>query len=144
MSDPITLPSGRSLAVEIAPFTPANKLKKAIAADLVGVDLSGMQLGKLDLNLDVSKLDGASLNAFKNVLCILLASDRVEACVFECAVRSTIDGQKITRESFDPAEARGDYLFVAWEVIKANAGAFFGGINLSSFIPARATTSTPR
>lgn len=140
MSDPITLPSGRSLVVEIAPFVPANKLKKAIAADLVGVDLSGLNLGKLDANMDLSKLDGASLNAFKNVLCILLASDKVEASVFECALRSTIDGVKVTRESFDPAEARGDFMIVAWEVIKANAGAFFGGINLSSFLPARATT----
>lgn len=131
------------MTVEIAPFDPANKLKKEIAAALVGVDLSGLNLGKLDLTMDVGKLDGAALNAFKNVLLSLLASDKVEAAMFTCALRSMIDGEKITKASFEPKETRGDFLVVAWEVIRANAGSFFASLDLSSFIPAKAPTSDP-
>jgi hypothetical protein len=143
VSEPVALPSGRNLTVAIAPFDPANKLKKEIAAALVAVDLSGLNLGKLDMNLDLSKLDGPGLNAFKNVLLSLLASDRVEAAMFACAIRSTIDGEKVTKDSFEAKEARGDFVVVAWEVIRANAGSFFGGLDLSSFIPAKAPTSAP-
>lgn len=142
-TEPVTLPSGRTLVVNIAPITPANRLKKELAAALTGVDLSGLNLAKLNMNVDVSKLDGPALNSFKNMLTVLIASDKVEQAMLACAQRCTIDGEKVTLESFEPREARADFLFVAWEVIKENAGTFFGGVDFPSLIPSGRGTDGP-
>lgn len=143
-NEPITLPSGRSLIVTIAPIEAANALKKALAAELAGVDVSGMTLAGISLGMDLTKLDGGTLNVWKNVLMTLLASDRVEKAMLVCAQRCTIDGLKVNLQSFEPQETRGDLIVVAWEVIKVNAGAFFESLGLSSFIPAGPTKSDPR
>lgn len=135
-----TLPSGRTLAIGIAPFAVANKLRKVVAAELlvVEVDVGKIDPKKLTLDADLLSLDGKLLNTLKNVVCKLMASDAVENAFFECAARCTIDGQKITRGTgseqgtFDAPEARGDFLPTAWEVIRANLAPFFAGLDLSS------------
>lgn len=137
--DTKTLPSGRTLAIGIAPFSAANKLRKVVAAELllVEVDVGKIDAKKLTLDADLLSLDGKLLNTLKNVVCKLMASDAVENAFFECAQRSTIDGAKITRGTgseqgtFDAPEARGDYLPSAWEVIRANLAPFFVGLDLS-------------
>lgn len=146
MSDPKTLPSGRSLVVGIAPFAAANKLRKVVAAELlsVEVDLGRVDPKKLTLDAEVLSLDSKLLNTLKNVVMRLLASDAVEGAFYECALKSTIDGAKITRESFEPAEARGDMLPAAWEVIRANLAPFFAGLDLSSLTRPGATNGDPK
>jgi len=124
-----TLKSGRILNLQVAPFAVANKLRKVIAGELKGVDV---EFEKLDLKADLTALDSKALNTFKNIVCQLMASDAVEGCFFECAARCTLDGQKVTRESFDDPDSRGDFLPTAWEVIKLNIAPFFGSLNLSS------------
>jgi hypothetical protein len=139
-----TLPSGRTLVVNVAPFATANKLRKVLLAELRQVDVNlGDNIGKL-LSLDISEMSGTALNSIKNVVCQLLASDVVEQSVFECLGRCTIDGGAVKRETaFEPIETRGDYLPAAWEVVKANASPFFAGIDLSSLTARKAGTDAP-
>ena len=136
----VPLPSGRTLIVAIAPFAVASKLRKVVAGELLGVEL---ELGKIDLNLDLKNLDPRTLNTMKNVVCRLLASEAVEAALFECAVRSTVEGVKVTRETFEAAEYRADFLPVAWEVIRANLAPFFAGLSLSSLTSSGQKSGAP-
>ena len=46
--------------------------------------------------------------------------------------RCTIDGKKVVKDTFEPEDARQDYLPVAWEVMKLNLTPFFRGLDLSS------------
>jgi hypothetical protein len=128
----MTLKSGRVLALNLAPFAVGNRLKKVVARELlnVNVDLGKLKLGQ-DLGMD-SLADPAVLNTLKSALCVALASDKIEEAMFECAIRCTLDGMKITPDSFESPDARQDFLPVAWEVMVFNLTPFLGGLNLPS------------
>jgi len=110
----VNLPSGAKLEVQMAPFSVGVKLHKVIASELKSVDAAG---------LDFS--DGVPLDTIKSAVFQLLASDAVEAAVFDCFKYSLYDDLKIDRSTFEPEEARGDYLVAAWEVVSFNVGPFF-------------------
>ncbi len=138
MNESITLKSGRSLMLGIAPFAIGTKLFKTVLAELRTVNL---EVQKLDItaDLNLSKMDPKMLNTVKDVICELASSDQVEAIVFDCFARCTLDGKKIDRSTFEPEDARQDYLQAAWEVIKFNLAPFFRGLDLSSLTSARPT-----
>jgi hypothetical protein len=135
-----TLNSGRELGLGMAPFSVGNKLRKVVALELKSVDFSASDL---NLSADVLK-DTKALNCLKNLLCQAMASDALEAAFFECAARCTLDGIKITRDTFEPENMRGDFLPVAWEVIRFNLAPFFGNLDLSFLGSAKQTPESPR
>lgn len=130
----MTLKSGRTLVLNLAPFAVGNKLKKTVARELldVHVDLGKLKLGH-ELGME-SLADPAVLNTFKDALLTALASDKIEAAMFECAIRCTLDGHKITPDSFEDPDARQDFLVVAWEVMVFNLTPFLAGLNLPSSV----------
>jgi len=135
--DPITLKSGASLAVTVAPFTVARQLMKVVARELAGVEFN------LDLT-GFDQLSGQDINVFKNAVFKILQSDAVEAAMFECAKKCLYNNQSILPTTFEPEEARGDYLPVAWEVMKANLRPFFSGLDLSSWTSAQPNSNTQK
>jgi hypothetical protein len=136
----VTLKSGRVLRIQIAPFADASKLRKVVASELLSVNV---EVAKLDLKTDLSRLDPGALNTMKNVACRLLSSDPVEAAFFACAARCTIDGAAIKRDTFENEDARGDFLPAAWEEIRANLAPFFEGLDLSSLTSGPDKTGGP-
>jgi hypothetical protein len=138
VNEPISLPSGRSLQVQIAPFAAGSKLFKAIVAELrtVELDFAQFNLTKLDPSMDVMefvKKNPRAVDILKNVIFEVASSDSVEAALWECMTRCLIDTKKIDRQStFESEDARADYIPTAWEVIKVNTFPFFKGI-ASSF-----------
>lgn len=140
--DIIELSSGHKLGLQIAPFKPANKLRKVLAAELLTVDLN-LDLSKVSLSMDITKVDGKTLTTIKNLFCRLLSSDAVEAAFFDCAARCTLDGKKITPELFDDEQLRTDLLPVAQEVIRANVGPFFADLFSKLSTASAAPTASP-
>lgn len=135
--DPIQLKSGATLAVSIAPFTAGNRLMKAVARELSSVDF----------NLDLKSFDELSdkdINVLKNVAFQILQSDTIEAALLDCMKKCLYNGERITEKTFEPEEARPDYLPVAWEVMKANLRPFFSGLDLSSLTSAKPTSNAPK
>ncbi len=132
----ITLKSGHTLVLGMASFSAGTKLFKTVANELkeAEVDLS---------SLDLKELAGKDVNSIKNAVFQLLGSDALEAAVFECMTKSTLQGSKITRDSFAPEDMRGDYLPVAWEVIKFNLAPFFSNLDLSSSTSAKLPAGAP-
>ncbi len=121
----ITLKSGAILVTQIAPFSSGSKLLKTLLRELKDVDI------QLE-NLDLSQIASQDINTLKNAVCQLLGSDVLEQAVFECMGRCSYNGLRIVRDTFEPENARQDYLPVAWEVIKVNLRPFFSGLDLSS------------
>lgn len=122
---PIKLKSGAVLAVGIAPFSDATKLFKTVANELKKVEVNLT-------SIDMKNIMSNDINSIKNLIFQILGSDEMEECFFKCAIRSTINGAKVQPSSFESEDARGDYLPVAWEVIKANLSPFFKNLDLSS------------
>ena len=125
MKESLTLPSGRELQLGIAPFAVGMKLVKTLAAEAKNVDV------ELE-SLDLSKLAGKNLNSIKNLVLQMLSSDALEAALFQCMERCLLDGQKITRQTFEPEDMRQDFFPVAWEVIAFNVAPFAKSLGLSS------------
>jgi len=105
----VKLPSGATLQVTPSPFAEARALYQAILRELRFVEVG-------------SKTEISSL--YKDLFCIGFASAAVEACLWECFKRCTYDSGKgafkIDNQTFEPIEARDDFMTVCIEVAKEN------------------------
>jgi hypothetical protein len=127
----ITLPSGATLEIQIASFAVGNNLFKTLCREFKnsGVLGGGITLENIT-NKDISILAGPVLQA--------AGSDEVERCLWDCFKTCLYNNKRITRETFEPEEARGDYLKAAWEVLKTNVAPFFNGIDWRSLAASNA------
>jgi hypothetical protein len=132
----IVLKSGHVFDPGIPDFGPATKLFKTVARELRDVDID---LEKLDL----TKLEDLDAGFFLKAFLQVAGSDAIEACVFECAVKSRINDLKIQRGTFEAEDMRQDYLPVAWEVIKMTLIPFFAGLSLPSSSPKKGDPASP-
>ena len=100
------LPSGAELEVTMSPFKIAKALYMAVADEMKAL--------KLDPKAEVD------VNFWKDLMCTGVASKRIEEALAECMKRCTYKGLKITDDTWEPVEARGDYLQACFEVAKEN------------------------
>lgn len=129
MPETLTLKSGVELQLNIASLEEGHRLLRVVSNEMKQVQID---LDKLDLTMDMSKLGGREINVFKNAACQLIGSDQVFAALKPCMARCLYAGQKAQPDLFEDAKAREDFLAVAWEVIRFNLSPFFRGLNFRS------------
>ncbi len=92
-----TLPSGAHIEIQTADFEKSFALLQAVKKSMISVeDLIGLS-----------------------------TSEMVQEPLWACMSVCTYNGTRITRDTFDPEEARPDYLLVAQEVLLKNMRPFF-------------------
>jgi hypothetical protein len=106
----VQLPSGAELKIALAPFSEANALFKAIGAEMKNLKV------EFDTEIDV--------NLLKDLVCSAVASDKIESCIWDCIKKSLYNDLKITKDTFEPVDARQDYYVVLFEVAKENLAPF--------------------
>lgn len=106
----VTLPSGAILKISVSPFAVARDLFQAVTEEMK--------------NLHISASTEIDVNLFKDMFCAGVSSKRVEKALVECLKKATYNGLKITEETFEPVEAREDYIVVMFEVAKENLAPF--------------------
>lgn len=104
------LPSGATLKITVAPFHDAKALYQACLEEL--------KFLKVDPN------DEIDVNLFKDLFCAALSSKKIEVALKECLKRVTYNDLKIDEQTFEPVEARQDYILVCFEVAKENIAPF--------------------
>lgn len=105
----VDLPSGAKLEITISPFAQAKTLYQSVMEECKGIKLgSSSDLGDL----------------IKDLFCIGLSSKKIEAALMDCLKRVTYNGLKISDDTFEPEDARQDYIHVNYEVAKANLQPF--------------------
>ena len=104
------LPSGAELVIQLAPFTDSRELYQAMMEEAKGLKIEG----KTDLDY----------NFFKDIFCTALSSKKIEKAVWKCAAKATYNSLRVTEETFEPAEARQDYLPFLFEVAQVNVEPF--------------------
>jgi hypothetical protein len=100
------LPSGKELKITVADFATSRALYQAV--------LEEARLLNLDSNKEIDT------NLYKDVLCLALSSKKIQSCLDECMKRVTYDGRKVDNQTFEPLEARQDYIPACYEVAKEN------------------------
>lgn len=110
----ITLPSGGILKISVAPFGVAKSLFQAVLKELKGVDVS-------------TTTEIASL--YKDFFCLGYSSKEIEAALWECFKRCTINYDeggdlKIDGQTFESEARRQDYISVCMEVAQENIAPF--------------------
>jgi hypothetical protein len=128
----ITLPSGVELEIQPAAFSVANNLFKTVCRELR--NCSAVRDG----GLTAARLTGDDLGAIAGAVLQAAGSDDVERCLWECMKTCLYNNARVTRDTFEPAAARGDYLKVAWEVLRANLAPFLSGLDWKSLAEAGA------
>lgn len=109
-SKAITLPSGSKLEITVSDFKTSKALYVAMAAEAKSL--------KLDPNAEVD------VNFLKDIFCAGLSSKAIEESLDACMKRCTYNGLKITTDTFEPVDARQDYLMVCFEIAKENVEPF--------------------
>jgi hypothetical protein len=113
LGDEITLASGAKLRIQIAPFAVAKALYQAVLREVPRLEIAS--IGDVEVLL---------LKAFA----LGFSSQHIENALWECFKRCTYNDAKIDKDTFEPIEARGDYMSVCMEVAKSNIFPFMNGL----------------
>jgi hypothetical protein len=117
------LPSGADFEVTVLDFEPAFEISQTVSRfiGLLEVDLKG---------LDVDKWKGISdidIAAIKRPLSQVLSNAEIRKAGDKCLVKCTYNGQRVTAKTWEPIEARKDYLYAMFHALKDNVTPFFEG-----------------
>jgi len=99
----VSLPSGAELTVNVAPFKDSKNLFQAFLKEWKGLDVS-------------NALKNGGLAMFSSAF----SSAEVERALWPCISRCLYKGEKITADSFEAEETRGDYIPLCLEVVQDN------------------------
>jgi hypothetical protein len=104
------LPSGAELRITLAPFSDSKALYQAFLEEIKGL--------KVESSTEIDT------NFIKDIFCVGLASKKFEVALWKCMERALYNNLKITENTFEPVEARQDYMLVCFEVAKENIAPF--------------------
>lgn len=116
-----TASSGASVQIGVAGWEATMRLKNAAFRELakVGLDIKGMKLSK---DMDISGLISAFL--------AVESSPEVYEALWPCLEKSLYNSKKITKNTFEPEEARQDYYEILLEFLKVNFTPFLPKVAL--------------
>ncbi len=124
----IKLASGAVASIVPADFDSAISLHNVLLREAAksGLDIEALKGTKLQ-DLEIKGILPAIMG--------LAGSETAQAAIWKCLIRCTIDGEKITKGTFENVEMRKEYYAIVWECLKENLSPFFGGaISASSGI----------
>lgn len=113
----VVLPSGAKLKIQLALFADSKALYQALLEEARGI--------KLDPEAEVDA------NFFKDIFCVGFSSKKVEACINKCMEKVLYNDMKVAADTFEPEEARGDYIQAIFEVAQENVQPFTKSLSAS-------------
>ncbi len=109
----VVLPSGAKLKIYPASFEIAKALYQAVLKEAKTIPFTGQT---------------EMANVYKDLFCVGFSSKEIEAALWACFLKvQYCDSRgelKIDKDTFEPIEARGDYVTVCMEVAKENIAPF--------------------
>jgi hypothetical protein len=149
MQKKTTLPSGHDLVINHVSFAAASALRRAIARELLKVNVQFSEsiipaLLTRDVNNITASLSGTEVNTLKEVLLVLLASEELEGLVLDCCKKWVLAGRPVTNEVFEDDELRGDLIPLSVEVAREALLPFFSNLGLPSSTPEKKKDENPK
>lgn len=116
----LKLPSGSILKYNISTFDNGDHLYRAI------IEEAG--------SMDVNKLTDIDETLLLKVVLKSLSSKKIKEAVWACFDKAIVDGEKLTKEYFEPASKREDYMPIVIEITKVNMMPFWKSL-CAQFLP---------
>lgn len=107
----VKLPSGAELRIQLSSFGTGRAMYQAVCEELKSL--------KLDPEAEVD------VNLKKDLFLAMMTSKKVESCVWACFEKCLYNESRISEETFEPIEARDDYITLCYEVAKENIAPFW-------------------
>src|SRR6266403_1521124 len=130
MTTEILVPSGAKVVINDAPLEIALGLHDEIDIALLPHNISFTKLVKSYSNMIAEKqkngidaiywIDYLALEGVGQAILAIKSSKKVREKVMECLIRCTYNDAKITKDTFEKKEARGDYNPIFIAVLKEN------------------------
>lgn len=125
-----TTESKAEVVINMANFIDASRLRVAV---LGAIKESGVEISKVDIEKLLSgvkedmgaAVKSGALDSLLDMVISLDCSEKVNNEIFNCLKRSTYNSEKITRDTFNEPEARGDYYHIVIMCLKVNLTPFF-------------------
>jgi hypothetical protein len=125
-----TTESNAAVVINMANFIDASRLRVAV---LGAVKESGVEISKIDIDKLLSgvkedmgaAVKSGALDSLLGMVITLDCSEKVNNEIFNCLKRSTYNGEKITRDTFNSEDAMGDYYHIVIMCLKVNLAPFF-------------------
>lgn len=112
--------SGAKIKINVADFEDAQNLKFAIQKALKA---EGFEMK------DMSDILSADMWPIAKLAMAVDCSKEVNEALWPCLARCSRNGDKITKQTFEPVDARQDYYEIAVSCIKENVGPLFVGVS---------------
>jgi hypothetical protein len=127
MATDLITASGAKVRVTAAPFGDAMALKNALVRELAnsGISLSSKVLADLQAFGAQADVDVGTLMAH---FMRLDSSPLVNDAIAKCLERCTYNSMKITADTFEDVDARGDYYEIVFACVKENITPFLKGL----------------
>ncbi len=110
----VKLASGSELTLRLAPFADSKALYQCVLAEINRIGIR-------------TKDEVADL--IKQIFCTAFSSPLIENAFWKCAERSLYNGHKIVPDSFEPKEAREDFVPICMEVGIENVAPFLKNLS---------------
>lgn len=122
--------SGKECVINGADFMSASRLKVSVLKAVKG---SGVKISEIDFSKLLSgvkddmesAIKSGALDSLLELVIELDCSKEVNDAIFDCLARSTYNGERIIRDTFEPEDARGDYYPIVIACLKRNLAPFF-------------------
>lgn len=114
MSKEFELPSGALLKIQLAPFADSKALYQAVLEEMKDIQLNSSD---------------ELFNLFKDAACAGFSSKKIEAALEVCFKRCLYNDLKIDRNTFEPEEARQDFVHVCIYVAQENIMPFLKSLS---------------
>ena len=112
----ITLPSGATLKITLAPFAEGKALHAAFLEELGSLKVDG---------------EAEAWNLYKDMFCMGFSSKKIDKALEACLKRVLYNNKHIDDQTFEPVEAREDYMVVLLEVAQHNLAPFLKNLSLA-------------
>ncbi|MEI6420625.1 MAG: hypothetical protein WCP55_00280 [Lentisphaerota bacterium] len=121
----VILPSGAELKITLLPLEDAWEIQRIVATEISALDVDIR-------SVDFTKLQPQDILNLKKPFFQALSSSKLVDASKRCFSRCLYNGLKIDADTFESPKARGDYIFVIFNLLRANISPFFA--NLLSFL----------
>jgi hypothetical protein len=124
-----TAPSGAEVDIYIADYSSSFDLMKAVMRSVRQGGVGSKIPNSLSTLASFSNTDIKELGGLADGIIDIITSKEVEESLYKCMAKCLYSDERITKDTFEKEERRGDFFYVAFQVMAANLRPFMSHLS---------------